>query len=418
MAEPQARPAEKIERGSPLWQMLDYLRGNPWSAPSKIARDLGVHRSTPGRTLKKAFPALHESGGAFALRLEKGCLVVIDLGTGHWRVAIDRLTPNLAACDPHWEPANVIDQPEEAIAAAAAYIEGELGDRAREDVAGIVVGLPFPLHDDDRIRHKRLWKTFDPAAAVKAELEWAPEIKLESDVGLGAIAEFDGVRKQGRPSRRGLIYVKWSSRLGAATLLDGRLVRGDGLASSFFHNPIDPSGGCDICERHCTAEFASLASVFDRVVERVGSKAAALREGDAETRAKELYALCQKNDDAAEIVREAARAIGRSLGLAANVTAPNTIVIGGAFTEPAAARWTLACIDEGFSEVVTPEIRRETQISPGQYTGKAAAAGGLVLASEEFVVPFVYDRYVGASRVAAAEQLAEQMAAGPDATPG
>lgn len=335
-----------------------------------------------------------------ALNREAGRVIAVDMGAKHWRVAIDTLRPDLDRV--RWEDgkADVIDDPWGALERIVDEVEKQREGIPNDEIAVIVVGVPFSIHDNGRVRSGDKWKTFDPYHAFKEALPWARAVAIESDAGLGAVAELQAVSNHSgtSPTEVSMTYVKWSSQLTAGVVVGGTVVRGDGLGGSFLHDPVDVKHlKCDVCGRACTAEFARLPTILARVKKLGGNKSGrrlVVVGNDSEERAAALFQLTQAQADVAEVVKDSARAIGRSLGHAANVTGPSHVVIGGAF-KGRAAMWLVNCVADGFKKTATPAIVRHTSIWAGSYTGRAAVVGGIALGATEYAVPYLYQKYLG-----------------------
>lgn len=391
------------DRHQIAWRVLKYLQANPWETQQAIAERTGVSITSANRylsgsgVLHSAIDASNDRPARFALKAGGGYLVAIDIGAAHWRLAVENLRPDFETFRYDEGHGNMLKNPRTALREISTALAKRMREREIRpaDVAGVVVGIPVGLHDDDRVRDDGVWKRFDPASAFKRELSWTSNLMIETDGGLGAFAELQAVRAvEGiDPETATIAYVKWSSKLSAAMVVRGTIHRGDGLAASFLHSPVrKPAPKCSVCGRPCTAQLAALETVFEQAETR-GPRRKRLSGKGTEERAATLYKLAQVDRKMEAGLRAAGRALGHSIGDAANVMGTTHVVIGGAF-KGEAAQWAQDAIREGFEERATPSVAAETKIWDGAYTGRAAIAGGLALCGYEFAVPLLYERHV------------------------
>jgi glucokinase len=168
-------------------------------------------------------------------------------------------------------------------------------------------------------------------------------VYLENDANLAGLAEFHAGAGQGY---RQLIYITWSTGVGASLILDGQLYKGaHGLAGEIGHMVLEPEGPTCGCGQ-------PLAKLFEA--------AAAGDEG------------------AATIVRRAATYLGQALVNLTNLLDPEVFVIGGGVTrswvqvEPV-IRTVLAS-----SPFIRPE--RQPQLRLAQLGDSAGQIGAVQLA--------------------------------------
>jgi glucokinase len=140
---------------------------------------------------------------------------------------------------------------------------------------------------------------------------------LENDANLAGLGEFHQGAGQGSDN---MVYVTWSTGVGAGLILDRRLFSGtNGTAGEIGHTILDPGGPMDSCgQRGCVEAFC-------------GGGALARQTGrDAET----LFEAAMNGDhDAVAIVQRAAVYMGYAIVNLTNLFDPQVIVIGGGVTE-------------------------------------------------------------------------------------
>jgi predicted NBD/HSP70 family sugar kinase len=248
-------------------------------------------------------------------------LLGIDVGARHWRVANARDDADDPPLKGEW-PAD--SDPDGALDRISETIKAEFPPS--EPVQGILVGAPYPLRDDKTIRGIGAWSNYQLHNEFRRRLGHGFLFDSDSDVNLGALAELDAVRGDSQKPLS-LLYLKWSSNLRAATVIDGRVYNADGFADAYLHETVTEdiasrrTRPCLTCGRVCTASYASLTAVLDDIGDIAGA--------DTELRMQTLLAQVAANPegDAAERLRRAATLVGRALGRAANAIIPDYIVL-------------------------------------------------------------------------------------------
>ncbi len=154
-----------------------------------------------------------------------------------------------------------------------------------------------------------------PLAAMLREMLGCPAF-LENDANLAGLGEFHQGAGRGAGT---MVYITWSTGVGAGLILDGRLFSGaHGAAGELGHMVLDPHGPLDSCgQRGCVEAFC-------------GGGALARQTGIP---AAELFEKAASGDSqAAERVREAATYMGHALVNVSNLFDPDVIVMGGGVT--------------------------------------------------------------------------------------
>ena len=154
-----------------------------------------------------------------------------------------------------------------------------------------------------------------PLARLTAELLGCP-VHLENDANLAGLGEFHHGAGRGSGT---MVYVTWSTGVGAGLILDGKLFSGaNGAAGEVGHMILDPEGPLDACgQRGCVEVFC-------------GGGALARETGES---AEEIYERATAGDgEAAALVRRAATYMGYAVINLTNLFDPDVIVIGGGVT--------------------------------------------------------------------------------------
>jgi glucokinase len=154
-----------------------------------------------------------------------------------------------------------------------------------------------------------------PFAAMVREVLGCP-VHLENDANLAGLGEHHHGAGRGTGT---MVYITWSTGVGAGLILNGRLFSGaHGAAGEVGHMILDPHGPLDSCgQRGCVEVYCgggALARATGTSMEALFDEAAG---GDG---------------DAAARVREAATQMGYALINVANLFDPEIIVMGGGVT--------------------------------------------------------------------------------------
>jgi glucokinase len=214
----------------------------------------------------------------------------------------------------------------------------EAGVPARQ-VAGIGVGCPGPLHLDRGLildTPNLGWKNV-PIAAVLEKALGCPAV-IANDVDAGVYGEYRfGAGRKGHC----VLGVFPGTGIGGGCVYDGEMIRGrTGSCLEIGHLMVQPGGPrCGCGQNGCLEAVASRLAISS-------AAAPAAYRGEAphllelagtdlaEIRSSTLAAAIDAGDHAVEdIVRQAARWIGRSVGGVINLLAPDIIVLGGGLVE-------------------------------------------------------------------------------------
>ena len=187
-----------------------------------------------------------------------------------------------------------------------------------EPVSSIGIGAPGPT-DPRRgvlVNPPNLpgWRNV-PLAPMVREIVGCPAF-LENDANLAALGEHRHGAGRGTST---MVYITWSTGVGAGLILDGRLFSGaHGTAGEVGHMILDPEGPLDRCgQRGCVEAYC-------------GGGALARETGAS---AEELFDEAVAGDgEAAARVREAATYMGYALINVANLFDPQVVVMGGGVT--------------------------------------------------------------------------------------
>ncbi|OLB96813.1 MAG: hypothetical protein AUI15_13595 [Actinobacteria bacterium 13_2_20CM_2_66_6] len=237
----------------------------------------------------------------------------IDLGGTQVRVAVARSDGRIIATSRN--RTDLLRTPRRVVEWSAEQIT-RLADG--EPVRCVGVGVPGPT---DKARGVLVnppnlpgWRNV-PLAAMVRELLGCPAL-LENDANLAGLGEHRHGAGKGTGT---MVYITWSTGVGAGLILDGRLFSGaHGAAGEVGHMILDPKGPLDSCgQRGCVETYC-------------GGGAMARETGAP---AAELFDEAAAGDrEAAARVREAATHMGYALINVANLFDPEMVVMGGGVT--------------------------------------------------------------------------------------
>ncbi|MFE5393625.1 ROK family protein [Streptomyces sp. NPDC056568] len=183
--------------------------------------------------------------------------------------------------------------------------------------AGLAVAVPGLVARDARtvVRAPNLdWHDADLGVLLPADLP----LTVDNEANFGALAEL----WLGGGTPRDFLHVSAEIGIGAAVVVDGRLLRGTrGFAGELGHVPVRPDGPeCACGGRGCLEQYAGEKAVLRAAgvepgEDRVGLLAGRATEGDEAVR---------------RALSDAGRALGIALTGAVNLLDPESVVLGGA----------------------------------------------------------------------------------------
>ena len=236
-----------------------------------------------------------------------------------------------------------------------ADLVGQVVERAgREELrpAALTVAVPgLVARDSHTVVHAPNldWHDVDLGALLPV----GTRLAVENEANLGALAEL----WLGEQVPGDFVHVSAEIGIGAAVVVDGRLLRGTrGFAGELGHVPVHPDGpACPCGGRGCLEQYAGEEAVLraagiDPGEDRVGLLAERAASGDARVR---------------QALREAGTAMGIALTGTVNLLDPHCVVLGGALSR--LAPWLLPSLEA--------ELERRT-------TGPACAIAVSRLGSE------------------------------------
>ncbi|MEU1196330.1 ROK family transcriptional regulator [Streptomyces sp. NPDC005813] len=223
--------------------------------------------------------------------------------------------------------------PQPVVEELSAMVREVVAEADREGLwpAGLAVAVPGLVARDARtvVRAPNLhWQDTDLSALLPADLP----LTVDNEANFGGLAEL----WLGDATPRDFLHVSAEIGIGAAVLVDGRLLRGTrGFAGELGHVPVHPDGPECPCGGHgCLEQYAGEEAVLRAAGlepggDRVGLLSERAAQGDPHVR---------------RALRDAGTALGIALTGAVNLLDPETVVLGGALS--GLAPWLLPSLEE------------------------------------------------------------------------
>jgi predicted NBD/HSP70 family sugar kinase len=240
--------------------------------------------------------------------------------------------------------------------------------------AGLAVAVPGLVARDARtvVRAPNLdWHDVDLGALLPERYP----LTVDNEANFGGLAEL----WLGEDTPQDFLHVSAEIGIGAAVVVDGRLLRGTrGFAGELGHVPVRPEGPeCACGGRGCLEQYAGEEAVLRAAglepgEDRVGLLAGRAAEGDTAVR---------------RALRDAGEALGIALTGAVNLLDPRSVVLGGALA--GLAPWLLPSLEA--------ELARRTAGPACPVSVSRLGPEGPLLGAAHWVVRGVLDDPAGAA---------------------
>ncbi|MGW2920697.1 ROK family protein [Streptomyces angustmyceticus] len=316
-------------------------------------------------------------GGELAVSDRGPAGIGAEIGVDHLAVcAVDlrgrvRARGAADAANRHSAPGPVLRR----LSALLAEVTGRIGAEGLRP-AGLAVAVPgLVARGATTVVHAPNlgWRSVDLApqlAGATDPADGSPALPLtvENEANLGALAELRLGGGDGRPAPPpDFVHVSAEIGIGAAVVVDGRLLRGArGFAGELGHVPVRPEGpACDCGGRGCLEQYAGEEAVL-RAVGLTPAQAAAHPGPGARTG---LLARRAAEGDPVVVraLHEAGTALGIALAGAVNLLDPRAVVLGGALA--------------GLAPWVLPSLERELALRTAVAADPERAGGPVVTVS-------------------------------------
>jgi predicted NBD/HSP70 family sugar kinase len=312
-------------------RVLEVLRAEGRLTQAEIARRTGLSPATVSNIVGQLRAAgtvevsPTSAGGRRAVSVtlsrRAGLALGLDFGHSHLRVALGDLSHSVLAEDRL--DIDTDHRASEGMAAAARLVERLLAaaGAAPGDVIGVGMGLPGPIDTaTGTVGSSAIlpgWVGVPAAAAMRDRL--GLPVSVDNDANLGALAEATWGAGQGVAD---LVYIKASTGIGGALVIDGRVHRGrSGTAGEIGHTVLDEAGPvCRCGNRGCLETFVGAPVLLNLLRTRHG-RDIAMREMLGMAAAGDLG--CQR------VIADAGRAIGVAVANVCNLVNPELVIVGG-----------------------------------------------------------------------------------------
>ena len=201
---------------------------------------------------------------------------------------------------------------------------------AKDEVAGIGIGIPGPINDEGVVPHTaNLGWGYKEVTRELEELTGLP-CKGGNDANVAALGE---AWKGGAAGYSNVVMVTLGTGVGGGIIIGGKIITGsNGAGGEIGHLHVDDNipGHCGCGNKGCLEQVASATGITNLANQALAAsdKPSMLRVG--EVSAKTVFDAVKADD---ELAKEIAESFGKYLGTAlANITAivdPQAIVIGG-----------------------------------------------------------------------------------------
>ncbi|MDX1510445.1 MAG: ROK family protein [Nitriliruptorales bacterium] len=378
--------------------LLQFVRDGSARSRAQLADVAGLGRSTVSqrvgllieRQLLNEVGEGESTGGRPPMILEfnprAGLVLAADLGATHSRLAVVDLagTPLAERSD----DIDIGEGPEIVLPWAIRQFE-ELLDEVGggdDEVVGIGVGVPGPVEF-------RAGRTVNPpimpgwdGVPIREPFEsrWPVPVLVDNDVNIMAMGEYWTHWRHVDD----LLFVKLGTGIGAGIVVGGQIHRGaQGAAGDIGHVRLSTAAATCRCGNEGCLE----------AVAGGGALSAALRaEGRDVTNTRDVVELVRAGDTrAAQLVREAGRALGEVLAGVINFLNPAVIVLGGDLAH--AHQQIFAGVREICYQRSTALATRHLEFARSRLDDEAGITGAAVMAIEHVLSPEAVDRALAAA---------------------
>ena len=366
-------------------RVIEALRRLGVASRAEIARQTGLSRSTVSSLVadlekeglivdRDASPESAASKGGrppalIALGRSAGVALGIDFGKRHLTVVASDLSHAILAEETREMPDDY--DARHGLDEAAALVDEVLEDSgvAREDVIGVGLGVPGPVHLPTGVVGSSAILPGWVGARVAEEMSerLLLPVHVDNDANLGALAELHWGAGRGCSS---LTYIKIATGIGAGLVLDRRLFRGaGGTAGEIGHTSIDETGPiCRCGSRGCLETFAGAPAIVELLKPSLGADAT-------------VEAVVEQAVDghlgSKRAIGDAGRHVGSALANLCNLFNPELVVVGG--TLAAAGDVLLEPMREAVQRRAIPSAAEDVNIVTGVLGERAEVLGAVAL---------------------------------------
>lgn len=235
----------------------------------------------------------------------------------------------------------------------AKAVEDKMAEKgiAKEDVAGVGVGVPGPV-DSKGIVHRCVnlgWDEFNVNEKLGAMVGMT--VMAGNDANVAALGE---MWRGGGQGHEDLVVVTLGTGVGGGIIIGGKMLtgaNGSGGEIGHIHVQDGEPDACGCGNKGCLEQYASATGIV-RIAKRVLAKTErATSLNSAHVTAKDVWDAVKEGDAVAiEIAEQFGKYLGEGLAAIAGVTNPEAFVIGGGVSK--AGEVLLSYIEKNYRPVV------------------------------------------------------------------
>lgn len=333
-------------RTSNMSLILKYLREHGNNSRAALVEALGLSKASVSSLVNELLErglVYEESvdrrgkvgrpGTYIAISGSHVCAIGIEINVEYISVVVTDLSHQIRYADVQKMPFP-LPAKNEVIKLVAAQIRMALSfaKGANLWVCGIGVASPGIIDYDQRsIRYASSlnWHEVQIAELIKSQFAApVPEILLENDAKLAALAAYSQVAKNGD---RDVVYLTGDVGVGAGIIADGKLLKGwSGFSGEVGHLTIFPQGKqCTCGRRGCWELYVGVNNLFQAGLKDKIVADETLPMLERLERVK--FLLTQKDESIIKALDELAEQLSLGLSIITDVLNPRTVVLGGYF---------------------------------------------------------------------------------------
>lgn len=233
-----------------------------------------------------------------------------------------------------WEiPTRTENNGEKILPDIAACIKEKLAQKAiaKEDVAGVGIGVPGPV-EKSGVVHRAVnlgWAELNMKEELSALLD-GMRVEGGNDANVAALGE---MWKGGGQGYKNLVAITLGTGVGGGIIINGEIMTGaTGAGGEIGHIHVEDkeTEACGCGNFGCLEEYASATGItrLAKRALRTSGKDSVLRTG--EVSAKAVFDAVKAGDELAiEIAKQFGEYLGKGLGVVAAIINPEIFVIGG-----------------------------------------------------------------------------------------
>nr|WP_055501960.1 ROK family transcriptional regulator [Nonomuraea pusilla] len=395
MSEPPSITQQEMRRRNLSLVMHAVARSGPLSRAS-VASRIGLTRAAVSTLVDELIGAgllvelgpsrpgtVGRPGSALQLNEQGPAGLGAEIGVDHLAVCAVDLSGRVRArivseaANRNRAPGPVLDD----LADLVRQVSAQAEDQGLRPV-GLAVAVPGLVASGSSsvVRAPNLgWEGVDVAPSFPAL-----PLTVDNEANYGALAELWLGGHD--PAPRDLVHVSAEAGIGAAVVIDGRLLRGThGFAGELGHVPVRPEGPpCACGGRGCLEQYAGEEALL-RASGVDPAQAAARHPGPG----RPIAYLAERAGDGDQQVRRALREAGKALGIAlagvVNLLDPQKVVLGGGLSP--LLPWLLPALERELDRRVMDPGR----VGQGAVTLSRLGADGPLLGAANSVVQACLD---------------------------